>query len=539
MAVNPVSTEPRSTGAGTRVAIAAQVALMIALAIVAVLLVDWLSERPGMRLRVDLTRDDSNTLAPQTVEVLERLPVDVRADVFFTGRALERGLEHLGLEAQEHARKVLRLLQEASDGRIEIAEHDLSDRRAGDNPAMARLAELELRQVEPGGVIVVSAEKRRQVLQLRGDLCDLDPGYPGDALQPPIPPRVVALRAEEALVGALHKVASSEAPRVLFTKGHGELDPDSAEIGGAAELKLMLEADGFLVASYDIEKQGAIPDECQLLVVLGPEQPFTERETSELVKFLDGGGRMVAAPDFKTAHDGPGSLVELLDRYGIRPRMGGLIARPVAQASGEAQVGIPLCGQNILIWPHGMAAQNPVTDALRRAGRRAYLPYSRVLERSNPPPGGTVIQILSSEGEDWLDLVDPADPSKRDWIRNEGEPRGPFAVALQAVYPARGNVPAARVTRGGRPEGRILCVGSSAAFSNQLVPTNRDLLLNAFNWASSREYRVSVGAKSPQVRRIEAGQGSALARIHFVAVFLLPGIFLALGLFTAWRRRRG
>ncbi|MBI5363108.1 MAG: GldG family protein [Planctomycetes bacterium] len=538
MALNGAKGAERATGSGTRLAIGAQVLLMSVLAVVLVLLVDWLSERPGLRLRFDLTRDESNTLAPPTREVLQRLPVDMRADVFFTGRTLERGFEALGLAAQDHARKVLRLLQEASNGRLECEEFDLSDRRASDNRALARLAELELREVEPGGLIVVSAGKRRQVLHLRGDLCDLDPGYPGDATQPPIAPRIVALRAEEALVGALHKVASSEAPKLLFLKGHGELDPASAEQGGLAELKLLLESDGFLVDAFDVEKQGKLPDECQLLAVVGPEQPFTENELAELRRFLDGGGRMVAAPDFKTSFDGAGSLAELLEPYGIRPRMSGLLARPVAQASGETRTGLPLCAQNVLVWPHGMAAQNPVTDALRRAGRRVYLPYARALERSNPPPGGTVIQILSSEPEDWSDLGDPSDPAKHDWIPNATEPRGPFPVALQAVYPPRGSVPPARVVQGGRPEGRILCVGSSAAFTNQLVPANRDFLLNAFNWASSREYRVSVGAKSPQTRRIEAGQGSALARIHVVAVYLLPGLFLALGLFTAWKRRQ-
>ncbi len=508
------------------------------LALFVVLLVDWLSERPGLRVRADWTRDSSNTLSPASVEVLERLPVDVKVDVFFQGRALERGLEAIGLEVQEHTRKVLRMLQEAAHGRIESEEHDLSDRRGSESRALARLSELQLREVEPGGVVVVSAGKRSQVLHLRGDLCDLDPGYPGDPATPPIPPRVAALRAEEALIGALHKVASAEEPKVLFTIGHGELDPKSAEVGGVADLVLALEADGFRVASYDIEKQGPIPEECQLLVVLGPEQPFTEKEAHEVRSFLDSGGRMIAAPDFKTDHDGPLSLAGVLAEYGIQPRMHGLLARPVAQASGTPLTGIPQCAQNMIVWGYGMAAQNPVTEPLRRAGRRVYVPFSRALDRSTPVPGGTVIQILTSEPDDWNDLGDPSDASKHDWVPAATEPRGPFALALQAVYPAKKSPPAGRMPVGGRAEGRILCVGSSAAFTNQLLPTNRDFVLNAFNWASSREYRVSVGAKSPQARRLEVGQGSALARIHLVAVYLLPGVFLLLGLATAWRRRR-
>src|SRR4029450_2193067 len=97
--------------------------------------------------------------------------------------------------------------------------------------------------------------------------------------------------------------------------------------------------------------------------------------------------------------------------------------------NGGPLVGVPQCPQ-ITVFGDGMAAQNPVTEPLRRAGRRVYLPFARALERSNPPPGGTVIPILRSDDEAWRDLGDAADPRTHDWKPNAGEQRGPFVVAM-------------------------------------------------------------------------------------------------------------
>lgn len=535
MAMTPES-NARGTSRATRARIALQVATTVLLALVAAVLLDWLSERPGLRMRFDLTSDESNTLSPASLEVLERLPVDAKLDVFFQGRDLEGPFLPLGRQVQEHTRKVLRLLQEASHGRLETEEHDLSDRR-GDTRALARLRELEVTDVEPGGLVVVSAGRRKQVLKLLGELSDVDPGTRGAPGQEPQPPRVLAYRAEEAVVSALHKVATENEPKVLFTRGHGELDPSSTDPGGVASLRVELEGDGFQVATYDVEKQGAIPPECQVLVILAPEEPFTEREVDEIKGFVDSGGRLIAAPDFKKETDGQRSLVEVLQAFGIQVNMHGLLARPLATGTGGVLTGDPQCGNNVIVWSDGMAAQNAVTEPLRRANRRVYLPFSRKIQRGPAPPGGAVIQILTTEPDDWFDLADASRGGTYDWTPSPSEERGPFAGALQAVFPARRPVPKERAIPGGRPECRVLCVASAAAFTNTLLARNRDFLLNAFNWVSTREYRVSVRASSPQARRVEIGQGKALATIHLVAVVLVPGLCLLLGLFTAWKRR--
>jgi len=524
------------TGRGTRARIGLQVGVTLLLALAVTLLVDWLGERPGLRWRADWTAGGENTLAAPTREVLERLPVEVDIDVFFKGRALEGNLQALGFEAQEHALRLVRLLADAAPDKLRFEEHDLSDRTARQSRPLARMGELGLREIEPGGVVVVSAGPRNQVLRLRGGLSDIDPGAPGNSFMAPIPPRLVGLRAEEALVSALHKVATDSAPRVLFTKGHGELDPESSDYGGAAALRELLHSDGFQTARWDLEQQGPLPLDTNIVVVLGPEQPFSLREFQELRAFLDGGGRLIAAPDFKTAVESEHSLPALLASLGIEVSMQGLVARPVAQSSGGTLTGIPDCSSSLMVFPEGLAAMNPVTEPLRKAGRRVVVPFARALSPlASRPPGAAVLPILRTDDLAWLDLgtVDSCD-----WTPKAGEPQQVFVLGMQAVFPAPGPIPPERLPPGARAEARVLCVGSSAAFSNQLVGENRDFLLNAFNWASAREHRVSVEIKSPQARRLEVQEAGVMSTVQAVCVYALPLLCLALGLFTAWRRRR-
>lgn len=535
MAMSPENARtPRGTDRAMRLKIAAQVALAAGLSLVAVILVTYLAERPGLRLRFDLTREQDNTLDPASSTVIDQLPGDVDIDVFFT--APEPPFDELGLEVQERARKLLVLLRDSGRGKVHLEYHDLSDRRGTATQAESRMHELDLREIEPGGVIVVSMGSRRAVLRLRGDLADLDPGNPGLRGQPYVAPRLVGFHAEETLISAMLKVAQTRAPKVVFTTGHGERDLERTDPGGLARLERELEGDGFKIVRWDIEKQGSLPADCTVLAIVGPEQPFTAGELVKIQEFMESGGRLIAAPG-STDSAGPESLAALLERYGVHPVMNGLIARPIAQPDGRELTGVPQCAE-IIVWKDGMAAQNPVTTPLWRAGRRISLPFTRSLKRGNAPPGCIVLDLLRSGDDAWRDVADARDPQRFDWSRDPGEDTGPFVLAMQAKFPPSKPVPEARATGpGSRPESSVLCVGSSAAFANELVDTNRDFLLNLFNAAAAREYRVNVSKKSPITRRLDVSSGNALSIVNFAAVIVLPGISLLLGLWTAWKRR--
>jgi hypothetical protein len=226
-----------------------------------------------------------------------------------------------------------------------------------------------------------------------------------------------------------------------------------------------------------------------------------------------------------------------LQRYGIRVSMAGLIARPVPQAAGPPIQGIIECAR-IFVWGDGMRP-SAITDPLRRADRRVQIPNTRSLERGDVPRGGTLLDLLVSFDDTWRDLPDPKNPSSYHFLYDATEERGPFVLAMQEVFPpSRPPHDGAASQTGVRPECRIVCLGSGDALCNAVFDENRELLLNAFNWAASREFRVAISVKNPQVRRLDITSGSALSVVNGVAVFLLPGLCLVLGVWTAIKRRR-
>jgi hypothetical protein len=535
MAMNDPDDAP-SGGASdrARIAIALQVIGTVLLFGTAVVLFTWLAERPALRLRFDITAGRENTLDASTLTVLDRLKDDVDIDVFF--RPAEFPFQDIARDVQERTERLLVLLEDDAPGRIHVASHDLSDRRGGVSKAEGRMRELALEEVEPGGVVVVSLGKRRAVLHLRGDLADLDPGDPLGRAGPPQPPRLLSFRGEDALTNALLKVSQGDAPKVVFTLGHDERALDDTQPRGLSSLKRDLEIDGFRVESWEGERQGELAADASVLAILGPQKPFTPGEASSVEAFVESGGRLIAAPGLRPL-EGEGSLSELLHRWGIRLNQTGLIARPWPQPTGKPIDGIEQCGQ-IFVWGEGMRL-SPITEPLRRADRRMRLPFTRGLERGEVPRGGTLIDLLVSMEDSWRDLPDSQNSMRYSFRIDSGEDRGPFVVAMQEVFPPSRP---ARVTSasppGSRPECRLVCLGSADAFCNGAFDDNREFLLNAFNWAASREYRVSVSRKNPQVRRLDVATGKSLSIVNAVAVFLIPGLCLVLGVWTAIKRRR-
>jgi hypothetical protein len=519
-------------GRGTRLRIGAQVVLSAIFAAAAAALLVWIAERPGLRVRADLTQARENTLDPASRAVIERLGEDVDIDVFFT--PMGDFLGPVAYDVQERTLRLLVLLRDAAGGRIEVHEHELSTAQ-GKAAAMARMQELALREVEPGGVVVVSLGPRRSVLRLRGDLADVDPGDPRGEFGPPRPARVLLFRGEEAIVSALLEVGQGETIRALFSSGHGEL----ALEGGLSELRVGLERSGYEVDRWEGERSGKIPDDCAVLAIIGPEQPFTPDEALAIVDFVESGGRLVTAPGHKPVQ-GEGGLAALLTPLGIRIVTEGVVAAPRATITGQPLFGIPECAV-VRVWSGGMAGTSPVTEALRRADRYVDMPFSRALQRAPAPVGGSVITILTTGDETWRDLESPG--AGHDWKKSPDEERGPFALGMTSIFPpSRPARKAPDGLRGGAdvavPECRVVCLGSADAFSNPTFEVDGDLVLAAFDWSASRDFRVQVTPRSKLSRRIAVSEGTTLSRVHLVAVLLLPGLCFALGFLTAWRRRR-
>ncbi|MDP6409143.1 MAG: GldG family protein [Planctomycetota bacterium] len=521
----------RGTGRATRLGIAATVSLNLALAAGAAGGLTWLAARPGLRSRIDLTAGGENTLDANSREVLDGVQGEepILVDVFL--RPLPAPLDQISARAQQRLAGLLRLAWEQRPELVRLTHHALAG-PTGAGETEARMRELGITEI---GVVVVSRGDRKEIVRFLGDVAEIDIGRPANMPGGYVPPRLLAFRGEEAIVKAVLKVTQGERPHAYFSSGHGERNLYGEDPRDLGLLEAALRQDGFIVKRWVSEEQGAVPDDCAVLALIAPQEPLSPRERDFVREFVDRGGSLIAVPGHRRIA-GEGSVSELLEGYGVRVGEG-VVSRPYVGAGGSPVYGIPECAE-VVVRAEGMAARHPITASLRRAERRVRIVFSRPLERGRKPTGGVLLDLLSASEFTWADLPDEDGVHRWEWDE-ESEREGPFSLALTSRFPPPLPGPAPPPgTMEERPESRVLGLGAPDLFANVLFDTNRDFLLNAFNWAASREYRVSISPRDPDLRRLELGSGSGLFVLTMAAVVVLPLSCLLLGLGVAFKRRR-
>ena len=550
MALTP---ELRGTGKLTRFGLGLQVALAVVLAFGAASLLGWLAAQPGLRQRVDLTQTSSNTLDPALSGILDQLPDDtqVRFDVFF--RPLDQPLYELSIDVLMRSHHLLVLMREGWGHKIDVVNHDLDDQ--------SKQAQIHARRVELGvrelPVLVVSSGSRKVVLNVYGDLAEFDLGNPGGGQGPYIPPRILRFRAEEAITRAILRVTQGTRPLVVFSEGHGESKLYDTEAEGLGRLHSALLEDGFEAQWWSPAEVGDLPENAAVLAIVAPTEPFNEQVLEWIRAFLDRGGRVLAVPPAPTP-PGRGNLRVLLEDYGVT--LGdGMVMNPVPGVGGRPTDGVQEV-MGLTISAGQMDASHPVTAPLRRADRRVRAALSGHLQRHRPksgeaagtderpvPPRGAVIEsLLASSNFSWADqwrVQGMAGTYDFTWQNEpapgvEPEPAGPFALAMSVAFspPKPGYAPGGAVPE--RPESRLVVLAAPSMAANAYFDTNRDLLINAFNWLASREFRVSISARDAESRRLDLTVPGRTSWIQGVVVIGLPLLCLLAGLFTFRVRRR-
>ncbi len=522
--------ELRGTGRRTRLWIATRVGLNLLLALALAIGFTWLADRPGLHHRFDLTSAGANTLHQRTNELIERLPAPVEIDVFF--RPERQPLTAVVGEAQQRMFDVLLLAAEKRPDLITLNNHDLLAATGADSSVVARMEELDINTIN---VVVLSVGERRTVLPVLGVIADIEIGFPSQDQREAREPRLAAFRGEEAFVEGLLKITQTEKPLVLFGYGHGEPDLYGEGQHEFEDLRRALESDGFHVQRWDSENDGGISKDCALLALLAPDQPLTPQELEQVQHFVASGGRLITALGSVAAEEA-GSLRQLNSRYGVAVDEG-IVCRPIMDsADGSLTVGTAEGGQ-LRISSDYMSSRHPITQPLHKGGRAVRIGYAAALERSEVPPGAVQTQLLTTPGEwTWLDKA--TDGSVGNWTPDEDERSGPFVLALSTRFPpTEAEIGRIEGVQRERPESRVVALASPTLLSNGLFGTNRDFALNLFNWCASREFRVNISARDPELRIMAIGEDRSLFHVHLVCSIGLPLFCLLFGVIVAFKRR--
>lgn len=515
-------------GRASRYGIGVMVAVSSVLALVALLAVNWLAGRPGIRARWDLTRAEQNTLSTATRGVLDRLEEDVEIHVLFRPGSDPRIAAVVGA-VQVRTNRMLALFRDSSRDRIELIRHDLSDA----STTMQVLNDLGLVGWE--NCIVVRSGQRREVLRLSGDLAVLDGGQPPPD---PRPASIISFDAESSIVTAILEVTSGDQLDVYFTVGLGEASIVDDGPTGLSRLERLLAEQGLRVNRWNPVEDGALPEDCACLAIMAPRAQLSADVMDAVEAYVRKGGRLVVAPAPSDDALAASRIGELTERFGLEV-LPGIVCQPVLNSQfGTLNVGLPEVSQ-FYINP-ARISQHPMLAPIRENARTFRVSGSHPVRRVRQPERGHAAMLFTSEHSppmtSWIELMRTGD-TPWNWEPDPDEQQNrPVDLGAAVVLDAELDTPAALEER---PEGRMVLLGSAVAFQNALADDNQDLLNNIFNWVLDREFRLLISPRDPHVVKFPPDAQDSVTAVNRIAFAWIPLSCVLAGVLTALLRARG
>jgi ABC-type uncharacterized transport system involved in gliding motility auxiliary subunit len=341
-------------------------------------------------------------------------------------------------------------------------------------------------------------------------------------------------KAEQALSSAILNVTSDEQQKVCFAQGHGEWIYEG--FGGRAlgHLKDELVQDGYKVQSITTSGASRIPPGCDLVVVVSPQNAFTEEESNIVDRYLARGGRvlLLADPIMEETRFMPTGLEQLTAKYGIK------LSRDILfEVDGRRLVSAsPFTFTASEFTPHASVKQLAVPDSVGTEAKQELSAYPvvfstvRSLVQLSEPDA--IAEVLAKSSPVSWGEVDISSLGSSESIpsKDQYDTGGPAIIAMAASLSE---------DRNEKEPGRLIVVGDSDFLANELFLNaslhNRDFWSGLVGWLTSREELISIAPKNPEHLRLNLTEDDMSAvwqlLIGEVLFFILLGVVI-------WIRRR-
>lgn len=329
--------------------------------------------------------------------------------------------------------------------------------------------------------------------------------------QRPKPPK---FRGEEVFTSTILSLIQEKQTTLYFTTGHGEKSIDDYRNTGISNAAKHLKRDNFLLKTVMLLSSREVPDDCDVLIIVGLSKPFLPEEVSVLKQYLSKEGKLIVAID-PVVDSG---FQDLLEEYNIS------------------------LGNDVIIDPGAtLFFAGPTTLFVQSYGYHeivkkmkslaTVLSFARSVEELNmKDQKWEVSRLLESSLKGWgeTNLKD-----KKAKFDKGIDKKGPVSLAVA--------VSAKKMSYAKGPENktRLVVIGDSDFVSNALIgnPGNMDFFINCINWLAMKEKLISISPKTMDIRKITLSRIQAVS-IFWATVVGLPFIALISGGIVWFRRRK-
>jgi ABC-type uncharacterized transport system involved in gliding motility auxiliary subunit len=290
----------------------------------------------------DLTKDKSNTLAPETLQALETLPEKVTATAFYSASLNSASADELLLKFKTN-----------SGGKFDYTFV---------NPDMDPISAREAGITGDGKILLQMGETKE----------------------------IASYADESELTRTLIRLISPEARTVYFLEGHGEPTLDSSGDVNFSTAKSTLESKNYTVSGLNLLSTNSIPEDALAVIIAGPMKPLSDSEVSLLKDYVSAGGSLVVMedPTFVTEFgDSPDPLAKYLTSdWGIT-------------LNGDIVIDL-VNTQNALQAVSSQVGQHPITQNLTQ-NYIVILPQARSLSIAAEVENVTQTPIILTTEQSW------------------------------------------------------------------------------------------------------------------------------------------
>jgi len=477
--------------------------LVSILALLAVLImVNYLAIRHFQRFHWALGRDFE--LSARTRQVLATLTNEVRVTVYYDSNdALYPRITALLREYQAVCPRIA----------VERVDYYRDAAQAKEIKARYRLTQLSDKDM-----IIFDAGTNRTRFVLASELSDYDTRALIEGRSREV--RRTHFRGELLFTSAILSVSTPRTYKAYFLRGHGEHDPESTdETTGYSKFAAILRDECNIPAQpLILHNQNEVPQDCSLLIIAGPTDPFLKEDLDKIQRYLDQGGRLLALMNYFSIGK-PTGLEKLLARYDID--VGDNLVVDIENSLMRS-------GKNIV--PPQMGS-HPIVSRLHNSQVLLSMPRSIRKSAGAARAGAGQVEELLFTGPNAFVVTDVRRGVAQPNPTMDQRGAVPLAVAVE-----RGAVPGVSAERGAT---RIVVIGDSFFLLNDGIEAaaNRDLASHTANWLVDQAVLLSGVAPRPiREYRLSLTRGQ-MATFRMTLLVGLPGACLLLGLAVWWRRR--
>jgi ABC-2 type transport system permease protein len=436
----------------------------------------------------DLTPKKLFSLTPDTEVVLDSLESDVTIYALFSA----------GQEADDIMEVLNRYDTKSKKISIEVVDPDR-------NPGLLkRFQEEEDKELGKGSLIVFNSENYRVIPYM--DLYETSVNQQGQM-------QVFGFSAEQRITSALGYVNTGYSPMVYEITGHYESTLESISMIQAVEKS------NFQVAEVNLQRDGGIPEDANVVVLNSPKIDFTPEEIALLKDYLERGGNIFIALDL--TQDPLTNLYDLLTDYNIKIQYGITLEKETSRL-------LPGSGNNPVFFSPEMP-DHEVTASLKENDLDSFFYYAMGIGKTETQQRNIKVDPLFTSSSKSFLRTDVNDGSEN---MNNTDIPGPITVAA-AVYQTSRDT--------GFAEGMkmiIMSSGNSLSFLPGLgqIKANLDFFVDSVNWLSDQEDSINIKSKS--VFKLPLQMNAINAWIYAgITIILIPLLVAIFGFIVLIRRK--